>query len=47
MPSSHCDQFTSMPMVFFAMSSAAAFGASAERNSDEVMLVAAKAVHIT
>ena len=35
----HCDQPTSTPAIFLAMESAAAFGASAVRNSEEVTAV--------
>ncbi|MGY4192315.1 hypothetical protein ACVIM9_001656 [Bradyrhizobium sp. USDA 4520] len=46
-PMNHCDQPTSMLTSFLAIESAAAFGASAVRNSELVTAVVANAVHIT
>ena len=46
-PKNHCDQPTSTLTIFFAITSAAAFGASAVRNSELVTAVVANAVHIT
>src|ERR1700712_5599195 len=46
-PMNHCDQPTSTLTIFLAIASAAAFGASAVRNSELVTPVVANAVHIT
>ena len=43
----HCDQPTSTLTIFLAIANAAAFGASAVKNSELVTPVVANAVHIT